>query len=98
MWAGTIILPSGQGCKLHDPHINPPGVGVKCPDDEINEQRTLRAPAITLSDHRAVYDAKCGRPQREEGVDQMRTPADRGRGRKRDIFCGRPLLTTPLNS
>ena len=37
---------------------------VKCPDDEINEQRILSAPAITLSDHRAVYDAKCGRPQR----------------------------------
>jgi len=38
----------------------------------------LRAPAITLSDPRAVYDAKCGRPQKGEGVDQMRTPADRG--------------------
>ena len=35
---------------------------VKCPDD-INEQRILTAPAITLSDHRAVYDAKSGRPQ-----------------------------------
>src|SRR6218665_1635852 len=33
--------------------------------------------ASALSDHRAVYDAKCGRPQRG-GVDQMRTPADRG--------------------
>jgi len=35
------------------------------PDDEVNEQRILKAPAITLSDHRAVYDAKCGRPQGE---------------------------------
>jgi len=33
----------------------------------------LKAPAITLSDDKAVYDAKCGRPQ--GGVDQMRTPA-----------------------
>ena len=41
------------------------------PDDEINEQRILTATAITLSDHRAVYDAKCGRPQR--GIGQMRT-------------------------
>src|SRR6218665_4030214 len=97
MWAGTIILPSGQGCKLHDPHINPPGVGVKCPDDEINEQRPLRAPAITLSGHRAVYDAKCGRPQRGEGVDQMRITADRERGVGKGVFsCGRPLWTTPV--
>jgi len=28
------------------------------------------------------------------GVDQMRTPADRGVG-KAVIFCGRPLWTTP---
>src|SRR6218665_1259158 len=46
---------------------NPHGVGVKCPDDEINEQRILTAPAITLSDHRTVYDAKCGRPHWERG-------------------------------
>ena len=52
------------------------GLGVKCPDDN-NEQRILTAPAITLSDHRAVYDAKCGRPERgEEGSSN----ADRGRG------------------
>ena len=61
-------LPYSQGKVVnymtHIHCINPPGVGVKCPDDEINEQRTLRAPAITLADHRAVYDAKCGRPQR----------------------------------
>jgi len=77
---------------LHDPHINPHGVGVKFPDD-INEQRILTAPAITLLDHRAVYDAKCGRPQRGRGVGQMRTPAERGY--KRGHFCGRPLWTTP---
>jgi len=64
---------------LHDPHISPPEVGVKFRDDEINEQRILRAPAIAPSDHRAVYDAKCGRPQ-GKGVGQMRTPEDRGRG------------------
>jgi len=45
-------------------HTSPHRVGVKCPDDETNEQRVLRASAVTLSDHRAVYDAKCGRPQR----------------------------------
>jgi len=32
--------------------------------DHINEQCILTAPAIMLSDHRAVYDAKCGCPQR----------------------------------
>jgi len=67
--------------------------GVKCPDDLTNEQSIFRA----LSDHRAVCDAKCGRPQRGRGVDQMRTPADRGEGgRKRghflvDVLYGRPL-------
>ena len=45
----------------------PYGVGVKCPDDEVNEQRILTAPAIMLSDHRTVYDAKCGHPQWGEG-------------------------------
>ena|SRR6218665_415446 len=35
-----------------------------CCDDEINEQRILRAPAIiTLSDHAAVCNARCGRLQ-----------------------------------
>src|SRR6218665_2518562 len=62
------------------PHISPPEVGVKCPDDEISEQHILRAPAITFSDHRAVHYAKCGRPQ-GEGVGQMQTPADWGGGR-----------------
>src|SRR6218665_1824995 len=89
------ILFLRRGCELHDPHISPHGVGVECSDDETNEQRILRAPAITLADHTAVYDAKCGRPQKGEGVDQMRTPADRGRGRKRGLFCGRLLWTTP---
>ena len=91
IWAGTIRptynLLSGWGFKLHDPHINPHGVRVKCPDD-VNEQRILTAPAIMLSDHRAVYDAKCGRPQ--SGVGQMRTPADRGR----DLWKGSFLRTS----
>jgi len=53
---------------LYDPHISPHGVGVKYPNYETNEQCILRAPAITLSDHKAVYDAKRGRPKRgEEG-------------------------------
>ena len=56
------------------------GRSKKCPDDEINEQRILTAPAITLSDHRAVYDAKCGRPQREGGLVKYGHLADRGRG------------------
>jgi len=38
------------------------------PRYETNEQHILRAPAITLSDHTAVYDAKCGRPQRRRGL------------------------------
>ena len=50
-----------------------------------------------LSDHRAVYDTKCGRPQRGRGGGQMRTPADRGEeGYKKgpffaDVLYGRPL-------
>ena len=39
----------------------------KMPWDEINGQRILTAQAIRLSDHRAAYDAKCGRPQRGGG-------------------------------
>ena len=78
---------------MHDPHISPHGVGVKCLDDETNEQRILRAPAITLSDLRAVYDAKCGHPQR--GDDQMQTPADRGRGRKRRLFLRTSFMDDP---
>ena len=72
IWAGTkacvhLILKAGL-LIIHDPHISPHGVGVKCPDDDINKQHILRAPAITLSGHRAVYDAKCGRPQRGRGL------------------------------
>ena len=67
-------------------------VGVKCLDDEINEWRILRASAITLSDYRAVYDAKCGRPQGEWGL--VKCGQGEG-GRKRDLFCGGPLWTTP---
>jgi len=57
-------------------------------------QRILTAPAITLSDHRAVYDAKCGRPQRGRGVGQMRTPADRG-GMKRGNFLRTSFMDDP---
>jgi len=53
------------------------GVGVKCPDDEFNEQRILTTPDITLSDHRAVYDANA---YVRKGVSHMRTPATAGRG------------------
>ena len=77
---------------MHDPHINPHGVGVKCPDD-INEQRILTAPAITLLNQRAVYYAKCGRPQRGR-VGQMRTPEDRGYEKGSffvDVLYGQPL-------
>src|SRR6218665_4069943 len=71
---------------------------MECRDD-INEQRILTAPAIMLSDHRAVYDAKCGRRQRGEGFGQIRTPADRGRGYENgsffaDVLYGRPLSST----
>ena len=49
--------------------------------------------SIMLSDHRAVYDAKCGRPQSgRRGGGQRRTPADRRRGYKKgSFFC---LLTS----
>ena len=67
------------------------GVGVKCLDDEINEQRILRAPAITLSDHRAVYDAKCGRLQ---GVLVKQGHLGTEGGGKR-FWGGRSLWTTP---
>src|SRR6218665_4038550 len=50
---------------------------------------------------RAVYDAKCGRPQRGRWVGQMRTLADRGRGYEMgsffaDVLYGRPLRPTHL--
>src|SRR6218665_1128498 len=51
----------------------------------INEQRILRAPAIMLSDNRAVYDVKCARPQ-GEGVGKV------------VIFCGRPLWPTLMST
>src|SRR6218665_3119635 len=61
---------------------------------EINEQHILRAPAITLSDHRAVYDAKCGRTQGgERGVGQMRTGEG---GRKRGHFLQTSFMDDPL--
>ena len=65
-WSGTkayIPLTVRARLLITWPTISPPGVGVKCDDDETNEQRILRAPAIALADHRAVYDAKCGHPQ-----------------------------------
>ena len=71
-------------------------VGVKCNDD-ISEQRILTAPAITLSDNRAVYDAKCGRPQRADGgwSNADRHLRTEGGGIKwvifADVLYGRPL-------
>jgi len=47
-----------------------------CYDDEINEQHILRAQAITLPDHTAVSNARCGCPHlalRKAGVSYMRT-------------------------
>jgi len=44
-------------------------------DDEIDEQRIFRAPAITLPDHREAYNAQCGGLQAGEGkphVDKSR--------------------------
>ena len=51
IWAGTKDTSYSLGEVVNYMIINPHGVGVKCPDDEINEQRILTAPAITLSDH-----------------------------------------------
>src|SRR6218665_1358434 len=51
-----------------------------------------KAPAITLPDHSAVYNVKCGRLQ-GRGV---LSNADKERGvGKRVIFCIRPIWTTP---
>ena len=59
----------------------------------------MTAPAITLSDYRAVYDAKYGRPQKSggEGVGQMRTGGGPGGAYEKgsffaDILYGRPLI------
>ena len=54
---------------------------------------SMRAPAITISDHRAVYNAKCASPQRGGAVSQMRTPADREEDTSffADVLYGRPL-------
>jgi len=38
-----------------------------------DEQRILRAPVIKMPDHRAVYNAKCGRQQGGEGVSHIRS-------------------------
>jgi len=81
--------------------MNSQGVEVKCPEDETNEQRILRAPAITLSDHRAMYDAKCGRPQRVTGVIKFGHLRTEGRGRKRvftDVLYGLDTAGTATNS
>src|SRR6218665_1688762 len=90
------ILFLRRGCELHDPLISPHGVGVKCPDDETNEQRILRASAITLSDHRAVYDAKCRRSQRGRGLIKCGHRRTWGEGEEKgsffaDVLYGRPL-------
>src|SRR6218665_305504 len=70
------------------------GRSKKCPDDEINEQRILTAPAITLSDHRAVYDAKCGHPQRGRGWSNADTC---GQGcMKRGHFLRTSFMDDPL--
>jgi len=96
-WSGTkayIPLTVRARLIITWPTISPPGVGVKCGDDETNEQRILRAPAIALADHRAVYDAKCGHPQ---GVKLLKCGHLRtgGGGRKTGRFCRCPLWTIP---
>ena len=77
--------------------INQHGVGVKCPDDEINEQRSLTTPAITLSDHRTVYDAKCGRPQWGRGVVKCGQGGYKNGSFFADVLYGRPLIKTPTS-
>ena len=79
---------------MHDPHINPHQVGVKCPDD-INEQGILTAPAITLSDHRAVYDAKYERPQ--GGLVKCEHLRTGGMGYEKGSFFAGVLYGRPLS-
>src|SRR6218665_3175308 len=74
-----------------------------CPDD-INKHCILTAPAITLSDHRAVYDTKCRRPQ-GGGVgvwSNADTCGQGGGGYKKgsffaDVVYGRPLTANATN-
>jgi len=47
----------------------------------------ITAPGMTLSYHRAVYNARCGRPQPQESVSRMRTEADKRRGRKQVLLA-----------
>jgi len=65
-----------------------------CHDNEINEQRIYKAPALHYKtiDY-IVSNARWGRPRRPqgEGVSHMRT---RERGSDDRYFCGRPLGTT----
>src|SRR6218665_707960 len=47
---------------------------------------------LNLSDHRAVYNARCRRPQPGQGVSHMRTKAGRqGVGIFVDVLYGQPL-------
>jgi len=69
LWVGTEYY----GLALMGLHIWLPGSGclhelcwfyiilcwAACCDEEINEQCILRAPAITLADHRALSNARC---------------------------------------
>src|SRR6218665_1585496 len=90
-------VPEGDQRNLVTLHTSPHRVGVKCPDDETNEQRILRATAITLSDHRAVYDAKCGLRKGDGGLikfGHLRTGEGVGIGDFfADVLYGRPLWT-----
>src|SRR6218665_3970056 len=75
--------------------INQHGVGVKCPDDEINEQSSLTTPAITLSDHRTVYDAKYGRPQWGRGWSNADTCGQGEGGMKMGHFLRTSFMDDP---
>src|SRR6218665_791363 len=68
---------------------NEPQCPTACCDDEINEQRILRVPAIALPGNRTVSYARCRHLQGEGEVSHMPT-----RGRKTGIFLGCPLRMT----
>ena len=50
---------------------------------------------MSMPDHRAVYNARCGRLQLGLGRKPHAEVADKGRGRKTGVFCRHPLWTTP---
>ena len=92
----SSLKPGSQGWDhLHGPHISVIAA------HKMSSIIILRAPAITLPDHRAVSNAWCGRLQWEGGgVSNMRTKVDNANGvrvSENRYFRRRSLWTTPIS-